>query len=86
MVKYKGRATNDEEKMNKKGVALILTFIFMISLVIITGAYVFMVTYGIRNVNAQINNVNAIYLAEAGLNKAIWYLINTAPDGSTDAS
>lgn len=70
----------------KEGAALILTFIFMITLVVIVAAYLFMATGGIRNVNAQINNATAFYLAEAGLNKAVWYLMNTAPDGTTDGS
>ena len=72
--------------MNNKGVALILTFIFMVSLVIVVAAYLFLVTYDTRNVSAQINNEKALFLADAGLNKAVWYLTNTAPDSSTDGS
>ena len=72
--------------MNNKGVALILTFIFMISLIIISASYLFMVTYDTRNASAQMNNDKALYLADAGLNKAVWYLTNTAPDTSTDGS
>ena len=56
--------------MNNKGVALIITFIFMVSLVIIAAAYLFMVSCDTRNVSAQINNDKALYLADAGLNKA----------------
>lgn len=83
----KKRKTNYEKRSTKrKGIALILTFIFMVALAIITAAYLFMVTYGTRSVNAQINNSTAFYLAEAGINKAVWYLMNTAPDGSTDGS
>ncbi|MBN1870631.1 MAG: pilus assembly PilX N-terminal domain-containing protein [Candidatus Omnitrophica bacterium] len=70
----------------EKGIALILTLIFMVSLVIIVAAYLFMVTYDTRNAGAQFNNDKALYLADAGLNKAVWYLTNTAPDGSTDGS
>jgi hypothetical protein len=72
--------------VNNKGVALILTFIFMVSLTVITAAYLFLVTSDARNVNAQVNNEKAIYLADAGLNKAVWYLTHTAPDGSTNGS
>ena len=71
---------------NKKGVVLILSFIFMISLIVVIAAYIFMVTYSTRNANAQINNEKAVYLADAGLNKAVWYLTNTAPDSSTDGT
>ena len=86
MEEYERRTTNDGSKDNEKGVALILTFIFMVSLTIITAAYLFLVTYDTRNVNAQLNNEKAIYLADAGLNKAVWYLTNTAPNGFTDGS
>jgi Tfp pilus assembly protein PilX len=72
--------------VNKRGVALILTFIFMVSLVIIVAAYLFLVTSDTRHVTGQINSEKALFLADAGLNKAVWYLTNTAPDSSTDAS
>ena len=71
---------------NNKGVALIVTFMLMVSLIIIVAAYLFLVTVGIRTANAQVQSVQSLYLSEAGLNKAIWYLLNTAPDGSTDGS
>jgi len=58
----------------------------MISLTVITVSYIYMVTYGTRNVSAQVNNVKGGYLAEAGLNKAVWFLNNTAPDNTTDGS
>jgi len=72
--------------LDNKGVALLLTFIFMISLSVVAGAYIFMVTFSARGVSGANNNVKALYLAEAGLNKAVYYLTNTAPDDSTDAS
>lgn len=81
LIPYRLPLTTDD-----KGVALILTFIFMVSLTVITAAYLFLVTYGTRNVGAQANNGKALLLAEAGLNKAVWYLTNTAPDSSTDGS
>ena len=65
---------------------MILTFIFMISLIIIAASYLFMVTHDTRNAGAQMNNDRALYLADAGLNKAVWYLTNTAPDNSTVGS
>lgn len=71
---------------NQAGVVLILTFIFMVTLIVITAAYLFMITGSMRNLNAQTNNSSAFYLAEAGLNKAVWYLMNAAPDSSTDGS
>ncbi len=72
--------------MNNKGIALILTFIFMVSLTVMTAAYLYLVTSDARNVKAQVNNEKAICLADAGINKAVWYLTHTAPDGSIDGS
>lgn len=86
MAKYERRATKDEPNNNEKGIALILTFIFMVSLTVVTVAYLFLVTHDTRNVGAQLNNDKALYLADAGLNKAVWYLTHTAPDGSTDGT
>ncbi len=71
---------------NQRGVVLILTFIIMVSLIVVASSYIFLVTYDTRNVGGQKSNVSAFYLAEAGLNKAIYYLLNTAPDSSTDSS
>ncbi|MFH2137509.1 MAG: hypothetical protein ABII88_03240 [Candidatus Omnitrophota bacterium] len=76
----------DQNMNNNKGVALILTFMIMTALIIIVAAYLFLIVGGARLVNAQVNSTQALYLSEAGLNKAIWYLLNTAPDGSTDGS
>ena len=65
---------------------IVLALVFMMILSVITGSYIFLVTHGMRLANAQENDVKAFYLAEAGLHKAVWYLMNTAPDGSTDGS
>ncbi|MDP8212750.1 MAG: pilus assembly PilX N-terminal domain-containing protein [Candidatus Zapsychrus exili] len=70
----------------KKGSILLLALIFMIALAGIALAYISLISYDTKNVGGQINNKKAFYLAEAGLNKAVWYLLNTAPDGSTDGS
>ena len=71
---------------DKKGVALVLTFIFMTSLIVVVGAYLFMVSYDTRHAATQGNNVKALYLAESAVNHAVYYLTNTAPDGSIDGS
>ena len=70
----------------KKGVVLILTFIFMVSLIIVVGAYLFMVSYDTRHAGTQAGNVQALYLAESAVNHAVYYLTNTAPDSSADGS
>lgn len=71
---------------HKRGSILLLTLGLMVVLSGITTAYMSLVTHHIRNLGGQINNVQAFYLADAGLNKAIWYLLNTAPDSSTNGS
>jgi len=71
---------------NQKGVALILTFIFMVSLTVVIGGYLFMVTVETRSAATQSNNIQALYLAESALNHAVYYLTNTAPDSSTNGS
>jgi len=77
---------NGRRLRNQKGVALILTFIFMTALVVVAGAYLFMVTFETRAAASQSNNIQALYLAESALNHAVYYLTNTAPDSSTDGS
>ena len=72
--------------MNRRAATLLLTLIFMVGLIVMASAYMLLVTVGTRNVGGQENNVKAFYLAEAGLNKAVWYFLNTAPDGTTDGS
>lgn len=67
----------------QKGSVLILTLLLMITSVGITLAYVTMIRYDIILVGNQANSVHALYTAEAGLNKAVWYLLNTAPDATT---
>ena len=69
-----------------KGSVLILTFLFMITSVVLTMACLSMVRYDTVLVNGRSNGIHALYIAEAGLNKAAWYLLNMAPDNTTDAS
>ena len=42
------------------------------------------IIFATRNSGFQAQNEQAFYLAEAGLNKAEWFLLNTAPNGSTN--
>jgi hypothetical protein len=69
-----------------KGIVLIWTFLFMTTSVVLTVAYVSMVRYDTILTNKRSNDAHALYIAEAGLNKAAWYLLNTAPDDSIDGS
>ena len=69
-----------------KGSVLLFTLMVMIVLTSVVGGYLEFVQASTESTGAQITDSQAIYLAEAGLNKAIWYLANTAPDSSTDGS
>jgi len=70
----------------KKGTVLLFTLMVMVVLSSVVGAYLGFVQSSTRSTGAQIEDSQAIYLADAGLSQAIWYLMNTAPDGSGDYS
>lgn len=70
----------------KRAAALLMTMIFMVFLTVVASAYISLVVSNTRLVGAQTDMVRAFYFAEAGLNKAVWYLQYTAPDGSSDGS
>ena len=83
LIKTKHKLTIDR---GRKGVVLLFTLMVMITLVSVVGAYLGFVQYSTISTGAQISDSQAIYLADAGLDMAIWYLRNTAPDGSGDCS
>ena len=83
LIKTKHKLTVNRDK---KGAVLLFTLIVMITLTSVVGAYLGFVQSSTRSTGAQIEDSQAIYLADAGLNQAIWYLMNTAPDGSGDYS
>ena len=65
----------------EKGVALLFTLMVMIVLTSVVGAYLGFVQYSTRSAGAQISDSQALYLAEVGLQKAIWNLMRTAANG-----
>jgi len=69
-----------------KGSVLILTFALMTISVVLTMTYLSMVRYDTFLAVSQSNSVHSLYIAESGLNKAAWYLLNTAPDNTKDGS
>ena len=83
LIKTKHKLTIDR---GRKGAVLLFTLIVMITLISVVGAYLGFVQSSMRSTGAQIEDSQAIYLADAGLNQAIWYLNNIAPDGSIDYS
>lgn len=60
--------------MNKKGIALILSFMVIIVLAILSAAVVFRSTSEVNLVKRFTGSTRAFWLAEAGINKAIWKL------------
>ncbi len=80
-IKHKSKVT-----YGRKGVVLLFTLMVMVTLISVVGAYVGFVQSSTRSTGAQIEDSQAIYLADAGVNQAIWYLNNIAPDGSSDYS
>jgi len=65
---------------SKKG-SLMLTFIIMLAISSIFFSFIYVVTGRSRNLAAQKQSVRAFYIAEAGINKAIWYLTTPVASG-----
>ncbi len=64
----------------KRGTVLILTFIVMVTLTAITAAFLYMTSTQLKGSGYDVASSKALWLAEAGLQKAIWYL--KTPTGS----
>lgn len=67
--------------MNKKGAVLLLVFIIMITLTGITAGFLFMTTGQLRNAAFDYQSAQALWLAEAGIQKYMYYL----KEGTYDA-
>lgn len=63
-----------------------VTVIILVGLTVILSTYLVMVRWQTRWNSDRYASEQALYLAEAGVNRAVWYLIHAAPDGSTDGS
>jgi hypothetical protein len=59
---------------NRKGIALILVFLVFVGLSGVTLAFLTMVNYGMVSAGAGLKNMQAFYIAEAGLARARWDL------------
>lgn len=60
--------------MNRGGFVLLLTLLIMVSLSAVAGALVVSLTTDFRKISVQSADAKAFWLAEAGLEKAIWNL------------
>ena len=65
---------------NKKGVVGILALFLMLVLVLFAIATALLTRFQFRNMSARLNEVKALYIAEAGIEKAIWRLKNNIDD------
>ena len=65
----------------EKGAVLLFTLMVMIVLTSMVGAYLGFVQASTISTGAQISDSQAIYLADAGLQKAVWNLMRTVANG-----
>jgi len=65
----------------EKGAVLLFTLMVMIVLTSVVGAYLGFVQASTKSTGAQIADSQAIYLAEAGLQKAVWNIVTPVPQG-----
>ncbi len=66
---------------NRKGFMIPMAFILVVAMVVIVGSITIITTTGIRNISQRVEDEKALYIAEAGMNKAIWYLTNPPEEG-----
>lgn len=60
--------------MGEKGLALLIVVLFIFILSIMGITFLLMIEVDLQELSYQIENTQAFYLAEAGVEKAIWYL------------
>ncbi len=58
----------------------------MVVLVVLATTFLNMVVVNVKSSGSQYSSDRALYLAEAGVQEAVYYLRNTAPDGSTNGT
>lgn len=56
----------------KKGIALIMVFLIMITITVIVGAFLYMVSSQLTSAGADISNAKALWLAEAGVQMVMY--------------
>ncbi len=64
----------------KKG-NILTTFIIIVAIASIVGAFMFVLTARVRELPTKKAQAKAFYIAEAGINKAIWYVSTPIEDG-----
>lgn len=74
------------KRFSRKGIVLVLTMVLMVSLIIFGVVFMATIVYTNNNAKVQMDSAKALYIAEAGIHKAIYYLITDGapPGGSND--
>ena len=72
---------SEVNKFMKKGFMIPFFLILVVALAAIVGSVTYLTTVGIKNVGGKTEHQKTFYIAEAGLNKAIWYLITPPAEG-----
>jgi len=60
--------------MRRKGYVLPLTFLLLVSMAIIVGSLVYVITTQFKSQGSDLEYAKCLYYAEAGMAKAVWYL------------
>jgi acetyltransferase-like isoleucine patch superfamily enzyme len=60
--------------MHRKGYVLPLTFLLLVSMAIVVGSLVYVITAQFKGQGTDIEYAKCLYYAEAGMAKAVWYL------------
>lgn len=68
-------------RLNEKGAVLLFTFIIMASLTAVTVVFLLMISIQTKAIGYDIAGSKALWLAEAGLQKAIWNLMTPVASG-----
>ncbi|KPJ68998.1 hypothetical protein AMJ44_04845 [candidate division WOR-1 bacterium DG_54_3] len=65
----------------KKGFMIPFFLILVVALVAIVGSVTYLTTVSVRNIGGKTDHLKAFYIADAGLQKAIWYLTTPPEEG-----
>lgn len=68
--------------MSRKKGSILLTFILLLGISAILLSYIYLIIGRTVNSGNESNRIKALYIAEAGLNKAVWNEMNSTPVGS----
>jgi len=66
---------------NRKGFMIPMFFILVIALAVMVGSITYLTVTGIRTLGPRVSEQKALYIAEAGVNKAVWYLTTPVGEG-----